>query len=118
MTLAAKTKPRIDSSGGNAHTWRPVEELTSRELDLLSYLPTQLTSAEIAERMYLSVNTVKFHLKNLYRKLEAETRDLAVVRADHLGLMGEKLRRCTCGSGWIVDPEMVNPGPVLEEAGT
>ena len=104
MRLAVNTKPRIDSWVGDADPWCLPEALTSRELDLLSYLPTQLTRVEIAERMYLSANTVKFHLKNLYRKLEVESRDLAVVRADELGLVGGTLRRCECGSGWIVDP--------------
>ena len=116
MTLATKTQPAvIDNSGENAYTWHLVEELTSRELDVLSYLPTQLTSAEIAAQMHLSVNTVRFHPKNVYRELEAETRDLAVVRADEPGLKGGTPRRRTCGSGWIVDP---GPATRLDEEAT
>lgn len=63
-----------------------VEQLTDRETAVLYYLPTRLSNAEIAARLYVSVNTVKTHLKHLYRKLEVESRAAAVERADALGL--------------------------------
>jgi LuxR family transcriptional regulator, maltose regulon positive regulatory protein len=45
-----------------------IEPLTPRELDILRSVSQMLSTAEIAEQMYLSVNTVKTHLKNIFRK--------------------------------------------------
>jgi len=64
-----------------------VEPLTERELEVLAYLPTRLTNAEIGRRSFMSVNTVKTHLRNIYRKLEVGDRDAAVDRARSLGLL-------------------------------
>lgn len=61
--------------------------LTSRELTLLELLPTHLTKAEMGERLYLSVNTVKSNLTALYRKLDASTRAEAVEAAVRAGLI-------------------------------
>jgi LuxR family transcriptional regulator, maltose regulon positive regulatory protein len=58
-----------------------VEPLTERERDILRFLPSRLTIREIADERYVSVNTLKFHLKAIYRKLgvssRAEAADLA-----------------------------------------
>ena len=83
------------------------EELTPRELELLAYLPTRLANVEIAERVYLSLNTVKYHLKNIYRKLEVDSRDWAVARAIELGLLDATVDRCSCGGGWIIAPDSI-----------
>jgi LuxR family maltose regulon positive regulatory protein len=64
-----------------------VEPLTDRELAVLCYLPTRLSNAEIARRLYVSVNTVKTHLKHIYRKLDAANRSSAIERAESLGLL-------------------------------
>lgn len=64
-----------------------MEELTDRELDVLRYLPTMLRNHDIAEQMYVSVNTVKAHLRSLYRKLGVTHRREAVDRARELGLL-------------------------------
>lgn len=63
------------------------EELTERELDVLRYLPTMLRNSDIAAQMYVSVNTVKAHLRSLYRKLGVTERRQAVDRARELGLL-------------------------------
>lgn len=63
------------------------EPLTDRETAVLRYLPTLLTNTELAEQMYISVNTVKAHLKSLYRKLDVTSRRQAVHRARELGLL-------------------------------
>lgn len=52
--------------------------LTDRELDVVRYLATRLTYAEIAAEMGISVNTLKTHLKAIYRKLDVATRSQAV----------------------------------------
>ena len=61
-------------------------ELTPRELTILHLLPTHLSYAEIAARLYLSVNTVKTNLKSLYRKLGAASRSEAVDTATRAGI--------------------------------
>jgi len=63
------------------------DPLTEREQVVLCYLPTLMSNAEIAESMHLSVNTVKTHLKALYRKLSVDRRRDAVVRARQLELL-------------------------------
>lgn len=64
-----------------------IEQLTDREMAVLLYLPTRLSNSEIAARLFVSVNTVKTHLKHIYRKLEVESRTAAIERADDLGLL-------------------------------
>ena len=54
---------------------------------MLELLPTHLTEAQIAEQLFVSRNTVKSHLKGVYRKLEVATRAEAVERARDSGLL-------------------------------
>jgi LuxR family maltose regulon positive regulatory protein len=61
--------------------------LTTAELRVLQYLPTHLSFPEIAERLYVSANTVKTHTRAVYRKLDASSRGEAVVRAREAGLL-------------------------------
>lgn len=63
------------------------DPLTARELELLAYLPTRLTNVELAQRCYVSINTVKTHLAHIYRKLGVTGRTAAVERAHELGLI-------------------------------
>jgi LuxR family maltose regulon positive regulatory protein len=63
------------------------EPLTEREIDVLNLLTEGRTNREIAQALYVSVNTVKTHLKNVYGKLEVSNRRDAVVRARKLGLI-------------------------------
>ncbi len=51
-----------------------VEPLTERELDVVRFLPSRLTVREIADELYISQNTLKFHLKVIYRKLGVSSR--------------------------------------------
>ena len=61
--------------------------LSARESELLPLLAEGLKNNEIAEALYLSVNTVKTHLKDLYRKLGASNRAQAVAAAAEAGLL-------------------------------
>jgi LuxR family maltose regulon positive regulatory protein len=61
-----------------------VEELSARELIVLQYMATSLSNQEIARELYLSVNTVKTHVKHVLRKLRATSRVEAVERAQAL----------------------------------
>ncbi len=64
-----------------------VEPLSDRELSVLRYLPSRLSNREIGAELYVSLNTVKSHVKAIYRKLGVESRDDAVRRARQLGLI-------------------------------
>ncbi|WP_392567290.1 LuxR C-terminal-related transcriptional regulator [Micromonospora echinofusca] len=63
------------------------EPLTERELTILRYLQSILSNVEIAAELSLSVNTVKTHVRNIYRKLDATRRREAVRRARDLHLI-------------------------------
>ena len=66
---------------------QPTAVLTDRELSVLRFLPSRLTNAEIARECFMSVNTVKVHLKRIYAKLGVTSRAAAVERARLLGLL-------------------------------
>lgn len=66
---------------------RLLAPLTNRERSVLMLLPTMMSNNEIADELYVSVNTVKVHLKSLYRKLGVSNRREAVTAARSLGLM-------------------------------
>jgi DNA-binding CsgD family transcriptional regulator len=83
---------------------RPLEVLTHGETRVLRYLPTNLSAREIADELYLSVNTVKTHQRHLYRKLGARSRSEAVEQARALGLLTPSLRGApgvTRGTWWV-----------------
>lgn len=61
--------------------------LTSKEHEVLEYLAELLTTEEIASTMYVSVNTVRSHVRSILRKLSASRRNEAVRRAWELGLL-------------------------------
>jgi LuxR family maltose regulon positive regulatory protein len=63
------------------------EELSPSELRVLRYLPTNLTRPEIARELYVSINTVNTHIRNIYSKLGARDRSSAVGRARELRLL-------------------------------
>ena len=62
-------------------------ELTPRELQLLRELPSMETVEEMARSLFVSVNTVKTHLRSVYRKLGVTSRREAVVAARRWGLL-------------------------------
>jgi LuxR family maltose regulon positive regulatory protein len=72
-----------ESNGGGALD----APLTERELTVLRFLPTNMSANEIGKEMYVSVHTVKTHMRRLYAKLDAHTRAEAVDRARQAGLL-------------------------------
>ena len=64
-----------------------VEQLSSRERDVLRYVGEMLDTEGIAAEMYISVHTVKTHLKSIFRKLGASDRREAVRRARQLNML-------------------------------
>jgi LuxR family maltose regulon positive regulatory protein len=82
---AATAVPVPGTCGGG--TPPPVEPLSEREHDVLARAAQMMSTAEIAADLYLSVNTVKTHLKSINRKLAADRRGEAVRRARQLNLL-------------------------------
>jgi LuxR family maltose regulon positive regulatory protein len=63
--------------------------LTKTELRVLQYLPGHLSFPKIAEELFLSLNTVKTHVRSIYLKLDVSSRAEAVACAREAGLLGE-----------------------------
>jgi LuxR family maltose regulon positive regulatory protein len=64
-----------------------IEPLSERELEVLQLIAEGLTNPEIAARLYLALNTVKAHTRNIYGKLDVHSRTQAVARSQELGLL-------------------------------
>ena len=64
-----------------------VEPLSERELEVLRLLSAGLSYREIAEELYVSINTVKAHAKNIYSKLGVHGRMQAAQQAQELKLL-------------------------------
>jgi LuxR family maltose regulon positive regulatory protein len=62
-------------------------DLSARELDTLKHIAQDLPNQEIADKLFISLNTVKTHLKNIYLKLEVDNRVKAVAKARELGIV-------------------------------
>jgi LuxR family transcriptional regulator, maltose regulon positive regulatory protein len=89
LNVLAGNEPGSQPSGPR----RLREPLSHAEARVLRYLPTKLSAAEIADEMYLSVNTVKTHMRHLYDKLGTHRRHEAVEQARALGLLAPPPRR-------------------------
>ena len=61
--------------------------MSERELEVLELFAEGLTNREIASRLYLALNTVKAHSRNIYGKLGVHSRSRAVAKARALGLL-------------------------------
>jgi len=65
-----------------------IEILSIRELEVLKYLREGRTNLEIADSLFVSINTVKTHLLNIYTKLDVHSRTEALAKANELGILG------------------------------
>lgn len=66
---------------------RLIEPLTDREKKVLAYVADGASNGEVAKRIFVSENTVKFHLKNIYSKLSVANRMQAITAARQLSLL-------------------------------
>ena len=64
--------------------------MTGAELRILQFIPTHLSFREIADRTFVSANTVKTQANAVYRKLDVRSRSEAVALARELGLLDER----------------------------
>ena len=71
----------------SAPEWVVVDPLTPKELEVLTHLAELLSTEEIAEKMFVSVNTVRTHIRNILHKLGVSRRNGAIRRARELGLL-------------------------------
>jgi LuxR family maltose regulon positive regulatory protein len=80
----------LDTLAGGAHGGPAAplrDELSDAELRVVRYLPSNLTAAQIASELMVSANTVRTHMRHIYAKLDAHSRNEAVARARELGLV-------------------------------
>jgi DNA-binding CsgD family transcriptional regulator len=64
-----------------------VEQLTQREITVLRYLASRYTVSEIAQELFVSINTLKTHTKAVYRKLGVSSRREAIAEARRLKIL-------------------------------
>lgn len=64
-----------------------VDPLSNREIEILELIASGLKNKEIAEQLVISINTVLYHVKNIYRKLGVNKRTLAVAKAKEINLI-------------------------------
>ncbi|WP_430885386.1 response regulator transcription factor [Fusibacter sp. JL216-2] len=67
-------------------------DLTERELDVLSLISEGMSNKDVAMKLYISVGTVKWHLNNLYGKMNVKSRYEAIVIAKEKGILNNKLK--------------------------
>jgi LuxR family maltose regulon positive regulatory protein len=83
-----KPPPETGAPGDPTRRLRPpVDSLTNREHQVLDLLAQRFRDKEIASRLFISTQTVNYHLKNTYRKLGVNNRRQAVARAAELGML-------------------------------
>ena len=76
--IKAGTPPKIEGL---------MDPISERELEVLHLIAAGLSNREIAEKLFISLNTVKTHTKNINSKLDVNSRIQAVARAKELGLL-------------------------------
>ncbi|MCB9305819.1 MAG: response regulator transcription factor [Lewinellaceae bacterium] len=90
---AKKTHPDPSRSNGTGADLRPKPEIlehlgiTPREMEVLELVAQGLSNQEIADRLFVSLNTVKTHASNVFGKLDAQRRTQAIQKAKELGLL-------------------------------
>jgi LuxR family maltose regulon positive regulatory protein len=84
---AASSPLATTGAGGTLSQFGPADALSEREQEVLALLAAGLSNAEIAERLVVSLNTIKTHTRTIYGKLHVASRTQAVARARELRLL-------------------------------
>ena len=71
----------------SSHKDRPAKDLTEREIELLQLVANGMANKAIAQKLSISENTVKYHMKNIMQKLHVQNRTDAVTYAIRTGLL-------------------------------
>lgn len=88
LVAACAAEPALPTNATTARTAQPlVEALSERELEILALIVEGLKNQEIADQLFISLNTVLYHTKNIYGKLGVNTRAKAIARARELALI-------------------------------
>lgn len=82
LAAFAETDSQLFTGSGSL-----IEPLSERELEVLRLVVAGLSNRDIAEELFISLNTVKWHTKNIYEKLQVHNRAQAIARAHELGLI-------------------------------
>ena len=85
--LIDATERRIRTAPSRRAAGPVAEPLTGREITILRMLAGDLSQREIGQQLFVTVNTVKFHTRSVFRKLAVSTRAEAVARARELDLL-------------------------------
>jgi LuxR family maltose regulon positive regulatory protein len=80
LKQALENKTKIKKATDNV-------DLSSREIDTLKAIAEELSNQQIADKLFISLNTVITHLKNIYLKLDVDNRKSAVEKAKELHLV-------------------------------
>jgi LuxR family maltose regulon positive regulatory protein len=80
-------RPAQPPPPGLSEAERMIEPLSDRELEIVQLIAEGLTNREIAARLFLSLNTVKVHNRNIYGKLNVHSRTQALARSRRLGIL-------------------------------
>ncbi|MBE0409584.1 MAG: response regulator transcription factor [Anaerolineales bacterium] len=83
--MAGRLLKGVANRSFNQHS--PVQELTEREIEVLKLVARGCSNSQIAEQLYISINTVKSHLKNILGKLQLENRTQVAAFAVQAGLI-------------------------------
>ncbi|MDP9139496.1 MAG: LuxR C-terminal-related transcriptional regulator [Pseudomonadota bacterium] len=85
--LEAAGEQAIVATRSSDSVFQPLEALTDREREILVYLGNGVSNKEMARRLFVSENTIKFHLKNVYSKLGVSSRLQAINAARQMGIL-------------------------------
>jgi LuxR family transcriptional regulator, maltose regulon positive regulatory protein len=85
--FASRILDRFDGRLPRPASAQPAALLTDSELAVLRFLPSHMTNQEIAESLFLSINTIKTHLSSVYRKLGVVNRRQAIAQGRRLELL-------------------------------
>ncbi len=87
VLLAAGENVRRSAAQDSEAAEEALDEITAREIEILGLVARGLSNHDLAEKLFVSENTVKFHLRNINSKLGAKNRTEAVAKARKLGLI-------------------------------